>query len=51
MFLQLWVRFIPPRMNAAAVLDRVKTLVETDWRPVAQMRMEAVGYEIPRYPE
>ncbi|KAG9017554.1 hypothetical protein FRB90_000759 [Tulasnella sp. 427] len=41
-------RFVPPRMTTSAVLERMKTLLETDWRAMAKQQMEATGYSGPR---
>ncbi|KAG9025818.1 hypothetical protein FS837_004813 [Tulasnella sp. UAMH 9824] len=37
-------RFIPPHMKMSALIDRMKVLLETDWRPVAQVQMETIKY-------
>ncbi|KAG8943763.1 hypothetical protein FRC04_002518 [Tulasnella sp. 424] len=37
-------RYIPPHMRSSAFLGRMKTLLETDWRPVAKKQMQIVGY-------
>ncbi|KIO19856.1 glycosyltransferase family 18 protein, partial [Tulasnella calospora MUT 4182] len=38
-------RYIPPHMTSSAFLGRMKTLLETDWRPVAKTQMQVVGYK------
>ncbi|KAG9017553.1 hypothetical protein FRB90_000758 [Tulasnella sp. 427] len=35
-------RFVPPRMTVKAVLERTKTLLETDWRSIAKQQMLAM---------
>ncbi|KIO19857.1 hypothetical protein M407DRAFT_143379 [Tulasnella calospora MUT 4182] len=38
-------RYIPPHMRSSAFLGRMKTLLETDWRPIAKKQMQIVGYK------
>ncbi|KAG8909506.1 hypothetical protein FRC01_006897 [Tulasnella sp. 417] len=38
-------RYIPPHMTSSAFLRRMKSLLETDWRPVAKMQMQVVNYK------
>ncbi|KAG9002662.1 hypothetical protein FRB90_011338 [Tulasnella sp. 427] len=37
-------RYIPPRMTSAALLGRMKSLLETDWRSIAKERMKGYKY-------
>ncbi|KAG8953693.1 hypothetical protein FRC04_001897 [Tulasnella sp. 424] len=37
-------RFIPPHMKMSALIDRMKVLLETDWRPTAKVQMEATKF-------
>ncbi|KAG9048199.1 hypothetical protein FS837_000545 [Tulasnella sp. UAMH 9824] len=38
-------RYIAPHMTALSFLGRMKTLLETDWRPVAKTQMQIVDYK------
>ncbi|KAG8913051.1 hypothetical protein FRC00_003158 [Tulasnella sp. 408] len=38
-------RYIPPHMSSSAFLGRMKTLLETDWRPIANKQMQITGYK------
>ncbi|KAG8923032.1 hypothetical protein FRC01_013317 [Tulasnella sp. 417] len=40
--------FIPPYMKMSGVIDRMKVLLETDWRPTALVQMKATNYTFAR---